>query len=723
MAGDITQPKRPRFESNERFDTVDAGAASQASRDHIDAVTRSVLSVPRNTVATPTGLIVTGFSLTPNPTAGNDGLVRINSEVGVALDANGRSIIKPIGTTIDVTIPVGTFQIYVYYVENATDNAKRRFLPAAPPFVEFTQAIDTAFQGGLNVFLRAGTLATTVAEDVVNGATTALCLIGIATNTGAGAITITGWNAVTAPNGTDIINRLTAVVPPSTIPAANTVNGSPKTLHDLTTAALYALSVATWKGSPGLTPSASNNYGAYTEPAGGTDLAYREGLGYVTIGDGATVFGDFDTSSIPAVYADANALLTAAIAALPTAGGQILLKQGVGLSGFAGSLIALPASKTIEIIGTHSTVPSNAPQLTFAAGEGFTCSATGKLVLRDLHIRHVEPIAALTTAPCVLKNVYTENTNTADAGAAFQGTNVSDFYADEWFGSTVLTAPSLNAMLLRVTNVGRRIFTNKVRHDSNAGTAKEDCGVISIVDLREDLVLQDTTYVNGAGGAGPGGPIVALDTTDNPPGGTDYQNRLVRGLYIGTTTASPTFTSGTIINLLVENFTDSNTPANNRSLIAARADIALQDTSYIRRQKFKSRQHPCIAALCNVAAGTASTTGGTPGVIISTNAEVYVPVPNGLVDEERLQTLLARPTGTGVAGWTVDYTLVRSFVSGLGVASFDPISATSTVDAYTIPSLAPTSLTTSLRPVWLKVVTGAGGGVTLVYLTTNVDIP
>lgn len=241
MAGDITQPKRPRYESNERFDTVDANAASIASRLQLDAATKSLLSTPRNTVATPTGLIITGFSLTPNPTVFNDGLVRINIETGVALDSNGRTIIKPNGTTIDITIPIGTFQIYVYYTEISTDNAKRRFLPAAPPFVEFTQAIDTAFQGSVNVFLRAGGIGLAVAEDVVNGATTPLCLIGVATNAGAGAITITGWNAVTAPNGTDIVNRLSSVVQPTLIPAANTVNGSPKTLHDLIVAALYTI--------------------------------------------------------------------------------------------------------------------------------------------------------------------------------------------------------------------------------------------------------------------------------------------------------------------------------------------------------------------------------------------------------------------------------------------------------------------------------------------------
>jgi hypothetical protein len=525
MAGDITQPKRPRYESNERFDTVDANAASVAARLQLDAATKSLLSTPRNTVATPTGLIVTGFSLTPNPTAGNDGLVRINIETGVALDSNGRTIIKPNGSTIDVTIPIGTFQIYVYYVEVSTDNAKRRFLPAAPPFVEFTQAIDTAFQGGVNVFLRVGGIGLAVAEDVVNGATTSLCLIGVATNAGAGAITITGHNPVTAPNGTDITNRLSTVLAPAVVPTTNTRNGSMQTLHDLITAALYTVGQTAWLGSDFLVPSAANNFGAYSAPAGGADKAFRQALGWVTIGNGTTVKGDFNTSDYP----DSNALLVAAFASLPASGGVIVLKRGVQLTNFAGVSCPFPA-KSVEIIGDHTTVPSTLPHITFGATEGFTCSGGGSVILRNLHIRFESTAVQLTTSPFKAFNIYMENVSNG-GGPAFNGINVSDLTLEDIYLTTVLTAASASGQLLQITSQAHRVRTNRLRYSPGDTSVFNHGRTIYIGDVRSDVSLEDTTYEPTVLGAGGGGSVVFIDSTDNTTVG-EFENRIIKGLYL-----------------------------------------------------------------------------------------------------------------------------------------------------------------------------------------------
>ena len=523
MAGDITQPKRPRYESNERFDTVDANASSSAVRAFDDAQNRALLATPRNTVATPTGLIVTGLSLTPNPTAAFDGLVRINAELGVALDADGRTIIKPAGPTIDAAIPIGTFQIYIYYVDNQTDNSKRRFLPAAPPFVEFTQAIDTAFQGGINVFLRAGGIGTTVAEDTVGGATIPLCLIGIATNPGAGNILITGWGPA-APNGTDITNRLSTVVPPALVPATNTVNGSPRTLHDLITAVLYTAGQTAWLGSDFLTPTAANNYGAYSAPAGGADKAFRQALGWVTIGNGTTVIGDFNTSD----YANSNLLLTAAFASLPAGGGVIVLKRGVTLTNFGGVSCAFPA-KSVEIIGDHTTVPSTLPHITFGATEGFTCSGGGSVILRNLHIRYSGPAAVqLTTSPFKAYNLYMENVSIG-GGPAFNGINVSDLTLEDIYLTTVLTAASSSGQLLQIIGTAHRVRTRRLRYVTDTSVFFNG-RMIYIGDVRSDVSLEDTTYeptVNSVGG----GSIVFIDSTDNATIG-EIENRTINGLYL-----------------------------------------------------------------------------------------------------------------------------------------------------------------------------------------------
>ena len=329
MSGTINNAKRPRYQANERFDTVDADAAAMPARERHRHKPRCS-STPRATAATPVGLIVSGFTLTLNPIGPSDNKVRINTEAGVALDADGAMIIKPAGITVDVTIPSGTFQIYVYYQETSGDNAKRRF-PAAGAVSRRRRARSTPPSRARTTSSCGSNGSAIVARGQRQRADHAARAHRWVTNTG-GAITCTGYNAVTAPNGTAITNRLSAAVAPdpSNIPTTPYRNGSIRTLHDMVQVLAYQLGEVAWKGSSFLTPGPTNNYGAYNLPAGGVDAAYRGLPGYVTIGDGSSIFGDFNTAD----YANANLMLTAAIAALPAAGGTIVIKRGVQPAGF-----------------------------------------------------------------------------------------------------------------------------------------------------------------------------------------------------------------------------------------------------------------------------------------------------------------------------------------------------------------------------------------------------
>lgn len=272
--GDVTNPKRVRFQANERLDTGDADAVSGVARDHLDAWSRAVEAAPRNVgSSTPTGFIFQGFGLTLNPTGPSDNKVRVQSALGVALDANGRFLIKENGVQVDLTLSAGNTQVYAYYVESSSDTTVRRFISVSSPFAEGGQSVPTKLAGGVGFYTRSGDQTSIVASDVVNGATTALCFLGVASNSG-GAVTMTGYNATTAPNGAFATNRLPAVAQPTTLPTTNTMNGSIATMHGFANAALYMVGQLAWKGSKNFTPSAANNFGAYTTPTVGVDALF-----------------------------------------------------------------------------------------------------------------------------------------------------------------------------------------------------------------------------------------------------------------------------------------------------------------------------------------------------------------------------------------------------------------------------------------------------------------
>lgn len=247
--GDVLNPKRPRFEDNERVDAQDAMALSQAPRDHLDAWARAATATPLAAGgAAPVGLILTGFDLTPNPISGSDAKVRIGSSLGVAFDANGRLLIKEAGSTTDITLPSGTSQIYAYHTEDQTDLAVRRKIAVASPYAESPASIYTTLDSDVLFYVRAGDATSVVSSDNVNGKTTPLLLLGVATNT-AGAVTITGYSSTTAPNGSFVTNRLTTAQPPTTPPTFNTRSGSIKTLVDLVQAIVYLLGMDQWGGA------------------------------------------------------------------------------------------------------------------------------------------------------------------------------------------------------------------------------------------------------------------------------------------------------------------------------------------------------------------------------------------------------------------------------------------------------------------------------------------
>lgn len=256
-------------------------------------------------------------------------------------------------------------------------------------------------------------------------------------------------------------------------------------------------------------------------------------LGWVTIGDGTTVVGDFNTAD----YANANLLLAAAIATLPAAGGRILLKRGVALSGFGGTTTVLPANKTLEIFGDHGETPLTSPQITFTTGEGFVTGVTSKLILRNLHLRHTAPagatavsIAAATSAveiyDCLLES--TASASTGSDLALVQGTAVTALRLERVRFNTTQLPSTLGegAIGVKVTAAANQVFLRNLACAASAGAAPS---FIDIADVQNDVVLENITY-DGVGGAvlsaGPGtGPVgIRLGSSDNI---TNTRNRRI----------------------------------------------------------------------------------------------------------------------------------------------------------------------------------------------------
>lgn len=341
--GDVTNPKRVRLQANERLDTVDTDPLSLAAREHLDAYSRAVEATPRNVgSSTPTGLIIQGFGLTLNPINPTDGKVRVQSALGVAFDANGRLLIKEAGVTQDLTLSVGNSQIYVYYLDIASDTAVRRSISVGSPYTESPSAISTKFTAGVGFFVRAGDQTSIVASDVVNGATTALCFLGVANNAG-GVITMTGYDPVSAPNGSFTTNRFTSVVTPTTLPPGNAGSGSVATVHGLINAALYMNAQTMWKGSNEFVPGAANNFGAYTPPATGVAANLRAS----TVTLSSTMGSVANSSTRPDFGGDDGAVPSALWAYCVTPGAAFLR------NGSANNRVQVAPGELLQSDGVH----------------------------------------------------------------------------------------------------------------------------------------------------------------------------------------------------------------------------------------------------------------------------------------------------------------------------------------------------------------------------------
>jgi hypothetical protein len=341
--GDVNNPKRVRLQANERLDTADTDPLSVAAREHLDAYARAVEAQPRNVgSSTPTGLIFQGFGLTLNPTGPTDGKVRVGSSVGVAFDANGRMLIKEAGTTVDITLASGNSQVYAYYLETSSDTAVRRSISVSSPYTESGQAQSTKISGGVGFWVRAGDQTSIVASDVVNGATTALCFLGVANNSG-GTVTMTGYNSTTAPNGAFATNRITSVASPSSVPTVPTNGGSIVTMHGLTNAALYMIGQALWKGSVVFTPAAGNNFGAFTTPATGVVENLRTST--VTL---SSVLGSVANAATRPDFGGDDGVVPSPLWAYCVSPGSAFLRQGS-----ANNKIQIAPGELLQSDGTH----------------------------------------------------------------------------------------------------------------------------------------------------------------------------------------------------------------------------------------------------------------------------------------------------------------------------------------------------------------------------------
>ena len=384
--GDKTAATRPLGTPNQRLDLVDYAALAITAQQAVEADTRSLLAAPKATAGAATGERWFG-SMTANPTSGTDGLFRLDSIPFVGLDSNGGLLVKPNGTALSVAVPAGgtNQQIYAYVSDVAENTQVRRFLPATPAFVEFTNAVNVAVRQTVGLFVRAGTLGSVVAEDVVAGITRPLLFLGIATNTGGVVVFTPGTNT------------LESVAQPSIFPTSNagitaggtTTTGTQGTVRELVNAALFLLGQLAWKGSSLLTPTAANNFGAYSTPAVGVDKIGREIYNAVTIGNGTTSFGTLDRNS----FVSDDLLLNAAMAAVTARAGTgatcfIIVKPGVVMNNFAGN-VTVPVNCRVVIQGVGDN--SVSPQIDITGAFGFVLASTSTSQLRfeDISIRNI----------------------------------------------------------------------------------------------------------------------------------------------------------------------------------------------------------------------------------------------------------------------------------------------------------------------------------------------
>ncbi len=342
--GDRTQAPVPNVGINQRFDKVDHQLIADTFSEHAETTHRTLVSEPIASAGAPVGELWVG-SITSNPVTDNDDTIQVDSAFLAGLDADGGVVIVPEGTALQAAIPSDSsnYQVYLYTSPVSENSQVRRYMPAGPPFNEFAQATDIHARRLAALHIRSGGVGSTVASDLAAGETRPLLLLGIANNTG------------TLLTFAPVVNRLETVTVPSNLPASSTGDvdstppgvtystGDQATVRGMVNAAMHAVARDRWQGSNNYAPSAANNYGAYTETPAGLDVAVREHLDYVTIGeDSSSSFGTFNRDD----YVSDDLLLDAAIAALPADGGVIFIKPGFTLDNFA-SDVTIPANTRV----------------------------------------------------------------------------------------------------------------------------------------------------------------------------------------------------------------------------------------------------------------------------------------------------------------------------------------------------------------------------------------
>lgn len=191
--GDINTTKRPRYESQERFDATDAQAESDLRVLREQGLTKGLLGgvpqvfVPGN--GDTIGTVLRGGTVTP--TAPNT--VGIDITPFAAVDADGFLLLKPqelvIGSLVtQISVPLGVSTVYAYSTDAPTDQAIRAFIANTSPFAESTRTIETRFSSNVVLFAVAGNA--TVRDIVVSGVTRPLVALALVNNS-AGTVTVT----------------------------------------------------------------------------------------------------------------------------------------------------------------------------------------------------------------------------------------------------------------------------------------------------------------------------------------------------------------------------------------------------------------------------------------------------------------------------------------------------------------------------------------------------
>lgn len=495
--GDKIAPKKVRAQSNERLDIVDFLRIAGVAQDNAEAVARALLSTPKATAGSLVGERWTG-SITANPTSGSDNLVRVDTDVFIGLDSDGKLVLKPAGTTLSASIPGGggTHQVYLYMQDVAEETAVRRFVAASTPFGETPQAINVTNRQTAALLVLSG--ATTVQESSIGGVNRSLLHLGSAVNSG-GNVTFT-----------PAANMLETVTAPASLPVTSagtttgetTVTGAGKTLRDLVNNALHAIARDRWKGSLNFTASAGNNFGAYTEPPGGIDAAFR-GKTWVTIGsDAASIYGDINKGA----FANDSLALDAAIAQLPADGGVVYIKPGVTLTLAAD--VTIPANKSVMLWGgNQSSLGSSAATIDMVTFK-FVCASSGSIC--TFAMRNISLVSSSGTATGSFVELHNNRVFfTQDAvmlyQSAYSGAATFLIYynaaattgASIWMQSTTISYANLsNATPGGILNCPAAVAMDDIwilNCTFQLGSTFRPVG-IQILDLREDLHIVDCDF-------------------------------------------------------------------------------------------------------------------------------------------------------------------------------------------------------------------------------------